>query len=84
MLARPTLVVGQTRPVLAVRREAVVRTGTRAHVFVRQSDGVFARRDVETGTGDDRYIEIRRGLEQGDLVAVQGAGELATAYASLK
>jgi membrane fusion protein, heavy metal efflux system len=84
MMARLTLRGSESSPVLAVRQAAILREGNRAYVFVRQPDGIFARRAVETGRSDDPYIEIMRGLTEGELVAVQGVAELQTGYASLK
>jgi multidrug efflux pump subunit AcrA (membrane-fusion protein) len=39
---------------------------------------------VELGRADDRYVEVRSGLQEGDRVAVQGAEELQTTYASVR
>lgn len=83
-LARLTLVLGQPRPVLALPRSAVVYEGTRAYAFVRQPDGAFERVPVEPGRADDRFVEISRGLNPGDPVAVRGTAELQTAYAGIK
>jgi cobalt-zinc-cadmium efflux system membrane fusion protein len=83
-LARLTLLVGNGRPVLAVRREAVVRSGGLTVVFVRQTDGGYAPRAVTVGAGDDEFVEIKGGLREGEVVAVHGAAELQTGYASLK
>ncbi|OAI55145.1 hypothetical protein AYO44_00070 [Planctomycetaceae bacterium SCGC AG-212-F19] len=84
MMARLTILTGEAPPVLAVRRTAVLVEGSRSYVFVRQPDGAFARRAVETGRTDDQFIEITQGLSKGEEVAVQGVAELQTGYASLK
>ena len=47
-LARLTLVRGRAATGVAVPLAAVVREGTRPFVFVRQKDGTFDRRPVET------------------------------------
>jgi len=83
-LARLTLVLGQPQPVLAVPRSALVYEGTRAYAFVRQPDGAFERLSVELGRADDRFVEITRGLNPGDPVAIRGTAELQTAYAGIK
>ena len=64
--------------------EALLRDGLRSYLFVRRPDETFERRLVETGRADDRFIEITRGLEAGEAIAVRGAAELQTAYASLR
>ncbi len=92
MLARLTLTVRRPEPTLAVPLGAVLRDGTRAYVFVQKSvekpDGTaeerYERRLIETGRADDRYVEVTRGLEAEESVAVQGTAELQTAYASVR
>ena len=44
---------------------------SRSEVFMVRSDGTIERRDVETGTNDGTYIEIRSGLAEGDVVVVE-------------
>lgn len=83
-LARLSLTVRQAPPALAVPLAAVVREGTQPFVFVRKGDGTFDRRAVATGRADDRRVEITRGLQPGETVAVQGTADLQTAYASLR
>ena len=84
LLAGLTLTVRRPQPTLAVPLGAVVHEDLRAYVFVREKDGTFGRRLVETGRADDRFVEIRRGLRLDEQVAVQGAADLQTAYASLR
>jgi RND family efflux transporter MFP subunit len=84
MLADLTLIVAEPDPVLAVPHEAVLREGLHAYLFVRQPDGTFERRPVRTGRSDDQFVEITRGLREGEDVAVRGVNELQTAYASVK
>jgi membrane fusion protein, heavy metal efflux system len=84
LLAHLTVTLGRPRPVLAVPLESLVRDGLRSYLFVRRPDESFERRLVETGRADDRFIEITSGLEAGEAIAVRGAAELQTAYASLR
>ncbi len=83
-LARLTIVQGEGPAVLAVPLSAVVREGTQSFVFVRQADGRFERRAVETGPGDDRRIAVRRGLSAGETIAVAGTEALRTAHAAVR
>lgn len=83
-LASVTLTVRQPSPVLSTPRDAVLFEGTRAFVFVQNADGTFDRRAIDTGRSDDRYIEVRGGLQAGEAIAVSGAGDLWTAYSSLR
>jgi cobalt-zinc-cadmium efflux system membrane fusion protein len=84
LLARLVLTERRPEPTLAVPRAAVVREGLRSYVFVRQGDGTFARRLIETGRADDRFVTVVGGLRAEESVAVQGAAELQTAYAALR
>jgi RND family efflux transporter MFP subunit len=83
-LARLALTLGRPEPTLAVPLAAVWRDGTRAFVFIRQTDGTFDRRAVETGHTDDRRVEITRGLQPGENVVVQGTAGLQTAYGVIR
>ena len=84
MLARLTLTLQRPEPTIAVPAEAIVREGIRAYVFVRGQGGTFERRAVETGRADDRLVEITHGLQVGEPVAIRGALDLQTAYATLR
>jgi cobalt-zinc-cadmium efflux system membrane fusion protein len=83
-LARCTFVAGRSEPVLAVPWTAVVSQGTQSYVFVQDEQGRFQRRPVELGRRDDLRVEIASGLVPGELVAMQGAAQLQTAYASIR
>lgn len=84
MLARLTIETGTIPSQLAVPREAIVREGTQAYVFVRKVDGTFERRSVVPGQSDDVAVAILDGLVPDDLVAVGGAQALQTGYAALR
>ena len=81
-LATISLVVERSAEVPAVPRDAVIRDGSRAFVIVRNPRGVFERRAVELGRSDDRWIEIRAGIELGEAVAHRAAADLRTALAA--
>jgi cobalt-zinc-cadmium efflux system membrane fusion protein len=84
MLARATVVLSESEPVLAAPREAVLWEGTQAYLFVQKEDGSFERRPVQTGRGDDDFVAVTAGLREGEAVAVRGVPDLQTAYAALK
>ena len=56
-------------PSLAVPDDAIVETGRRKVVFVA-AGGRFAPRQVETGWRMDGQIQITRGLQEGEKVAL--------------
>jgi cobalt-zinc-cadmium efflux system membrane fusion protein len=84
LLAEISVTVGKSSATLALPLSAIVREQTRTYVFVQKSGGLLERRGVELGRSDDRYVEITRGLTEGERVAVQGTAELQTTYASVR
>lgn len=65
-------VAGPSWSRLVVPSEAVIRTGKRAVVLVRNENGSFESRDVAVGqeVGDD--IEVTQGLAEGEQVVASG------------
>jgi cobalt-zinc-cadmium efflux system membrane fusion protein len=83
-LAELTVVLAKSAPVLAVPRDAALADAGQSFLFVRRSDGVFERRGVQTGRADDRFVEIRAGLQEGEVVAISAINDLQTAFAGLQ
>ena len=54
--------------VLSVPRSAVLATGERSIVFVRDSTGMLTPREVAVGAANDDRVEILRGLAPGETV----------------
>lgn len=78
-------VVADTRPAaVTVPIGAIAGDSGATVVFVLRADGIFERRAVETARSDDRRVEIVRGLDVGERVAVAGVAELAGGFASLR
>lgn len=59
-------------PVLAIPREAVIRTTSRTAVVLAIGAGRFQPVDVVLGPERGDWIEIRQGIKQGDIVVVSG------------
>lgn len=59
---------------------AVIRTGSSAHIWVETSKGKFVPRMVETGTENESDVEIVKGMEDGDRVVSTGAYLLYSEY----
>lgn len=57
-----------TGKVLSVPRSAVLSTGKRHLVFVRQPDGTLVPRDITPGLATDDRIQVLSGLAAGDTV----------------
>ena len=54
-------------------RVTVERIEGRPVVFVAREAGAFQQRTVELGASGGELVEIRNGLAEGELVAVDGA-----------
>ncbi len=70
------------REVIVVPRTAVLSTGERDVIFVRDSNGTLNPREVTLGLAAGREIEILAGIEAGDVV-VSSAGFLVDAESNL-
>jgi membrane fusion protein, copper/silver efflux system len=68
MYATLRIVGAERANVLTVPREAVLATGERNLVFVRERGGQLAPREVAIGVASDQRVEILRGLSVGDTV----------------
>ena len=79
MFVKSAVLLGKNSDVLTVAKAAVLTDGGEKFVFVRTGD-TFNRVDVQTGTEDDRNVEIKDGLVPGDEVVIQGQRELFTAW----
>jgi Cu(I)/Ag(I) efflux system membrane fusion protein len=65
-------VAGATASRLVVPAEAVIRTGVRAVVILRQEGGAFAPREVTLGADLGEQLEVLQGLREGDEVVTSG------------
>ena len=77
MTAILTVTVGNRGRTLAVPHAAVISDGAESSVFV-QEDGAFHKRTVLLGIRDDRYAEVKSGLEAGEQVVTTGKRQLYT------
>lgn len=82
MYARIELTVSGDGPSVVVPRSAVLSTGERSLVFVREPDGTLVPRNVVPGRTEGRTIEILTGLSEGERV-VSSAAFLVDAESSL-
>ncbi len=64
--------VSASNATLTVPRSAVLTTGERSIVFVRDTDGRFVARDVVTGEATDERMQILSGLKPGEVVVASG------------
>ena len=59
---------GGGRTALAIPRSALIQTGERQIVFVEQSAGVFAPREIRTGVSGKDSVEVLSGVSEGESV----------------
>jgi Heavy metal binding domain len=62
---------------LVVPARAVIVAGERRIVFVDRGKGLFAPRAIATGAQEGGFIQVRKGLQAGDRVAMSGTFLLA-------
>lgn len=82
MFTEQTIVLEKSTEVLSVPLRAVFEDAGSRFVFVEYADA-YVKQEVVVGAKDDRYIEIRDGLVQGDYVVVQGQHQLLRATADV-
>ena len=58
--------------VLTVSRTAILFPGESAYAYVDKGDGVYERRRIYLGRQGDDYLEVLRGLEEGERVVTSG------------
>ena len=83
MFAQVELTVGAGSPVLTVPDSAVIDSGTRRLVLVQVGPGRFEPREVEVGARGENFIEIIKGVKDGEQVVV-AANFLIDAESNLK
>jgi membrane fusion protein, copper/silver efflux system len=72
MLVNVTLVAQRGQDAIVVPQEAVIATGKRNVVIVREADGRFRPANVVVGRDLGNDVEIRQGLREGETVVVSG------------
>ena len=76
MYARLTLLMGQIKAVV-IDGDAVVRMpGTGSEYVFTVENGRAVQVNVVTGLREDRFVEVRQGVNPGAVVVVEGQGEL--------
>ena len=62
--------VKKVKDVCAVILSAVYAEDKVKYVFAKRGDGMWEKRRVETGINDIKYVEITKGLKEGETVAL--------------
>ncbi len=66
--ANAEIVLEKVDSVLAIPESALEFTPQGVSVYVKQEDGTYEARTIETGLSDGIYIEVRSGLSLGDVL----------------
>jgi Cu(I)/Ag(I) efflux system membrane fusion protein len=83
MYAEAEIDTGSGKPLLAVSDSAVIDSGARQVVIVDKGEGRFEPRAVRLGRRGAGYVEIREGINEGEVV-VTSANFLIDAESNLK
>jgi hypothetical protein len=70
MTAQIEILITQLESVMSIPVQAVLQFKGKDHVYVRRADGEWARREIKLGVSNDKLIEVREGLDEGDEVAL--------------
>ena len=70
MTAQVEILVTELDNVLSVPVQAVVHYDDKDHVAVKKPDGGFEWREVTLGVSNDKLVEIKKGIESGEHVAL--------------
>lgn len=68
---RAVIEIGRRLAAVVVPRAAILRDGDTAYVFLARQ-GTARRVAVQTGSEDDGFVEVTRGVSPGDVVVVEG------------
>ncbi|MCK4866136.1 MAG: efflux RND transporter periplasmic adaptor subunit [Gammaproteobacteria bacterium] len=72
MFAKVNIYGGAKREVLTIPREALIRTGNDQRVILSIGKGHFQARKVTAGIESGEFIEIVKGISEGDTVVTSG------------
>jgi Cu(I)/Ag(I) efflux system membrane fusion protein len=73
MQAVMQLPVGKSSEAMTLPVDAVIHDEKGAHIWVKTGEGKFEPKMVEAGTENFNRVEIKSGIEEGDVVVVSGA-----------
>ncbi len=70
MTSEVEILIAKLEDVNTVPVQSVIEYGNKHHVWVAQADRTWQRREVELGNTNSRYIEIKDGLAEGEVVTL--------------
>ena len=72
MYASVRIFGGPKEDIIVIPLEGLIRTGRDERVIVEVGEGKFEARNVAAGIESGDYVEIQRGIDEGDRVVVSG------------
>ena len=69
MSAQVEILVEELEDVLSVPVQAILQFKNKDYVFVKDGDG-FRREEITLGISNDQHVEVKKGLKEGDMVAM--------------
>ncbi|RRQ21702.1 efflux RND transporter periplasmic adaptor subunit [Thiohalobacter thiocyanaticus] len=72
MYADVRIFAGPKEDILIIPREALIRTGENERVILALGEGRFAAQEVVSGIESGDWVEIMRGLEEGQRIVTSG------------
>lgn len=70
MSAETEILIAKLPGVLSVPVQAIVEYGGKSHVWVRKADGTWANTIIGVGLSNTKYVEVKEGLAENDLVTL--------------
>jgi RND family efflux transporter MFP subunit len=70
MTAEVTILIARLEDVISVPVQAIIEYGGEQHVWVSRPDATWENRVVEVGMSNNKYVEIKEGLQEGERVAL--------------
>jgi Cu(I)/Ag(I) efflux system membrane fusion protein len=68
------------RKMVSLPTDAVLRNGSMSTIWVQTAQNTFKSRMVQTGQEGDGFVEIKSGMQPGDVVVMSGAYLLQSEY----
>lgn len=66
-----TILVEEKKNVLYVPKGAVTTVNDQKIVYIEDKNGIRGTKEIETGMENDRYIEVTKGLSEGDSIIIE-------------
>ena len=76
MFATARIVVNESDTTLVIDKDSIVKKGEDECIFVVNGNNTAEQRTIVAGVRDERYVEVRSGVTEGELVIILGQNRL--------